>query len=177
MITPLFPSDKNPQGQIAPDWYKPFYFQVGESGAYRTDMNYGNVRDTKEFGLWMKHAPYAIFPKTKEAVVQTWKDEQGDDVFLPPGEALCASYEYTVEFTYIDNDGNATVNINNFRKTITNKWLIIGDDYTNTVRRAARVIEFDNDPKYVRRGDTVHVEFKVKFSINSPEVDATFVTV
>lgn len=65
--------------------YKDFLISIGKPGAYSAkDEDYQKAIGVyKTYHILIKHTPYNIFPKIKEPVTQTWKDENGDDVWLP----------------------------------------------------------------------------------------------
>lgn len=161
--------------------YKPFLIAVGVSGCYTEMMEYEEPFDTKSsYNLWIKHAPYKVFPQIKDIVTQDWKDEQGEDVWLPPTGVMSAAYDYDVEFVYYENDGMANENIRAFIERIKGKWLKIYDTYTGLGRKGVYVKEFDADPPFKRRANSVgssrdYVSFKVKFRVNDPNTDVLLV--
>lgn len=155
--------------------YLPLYIKVGRSGAYSKAMEYEDPFCTKDsYGLWIKHAPFTIRPKTKGLIVQTWKDEDGDDVFLSTTLAKSEAYDWEVEFVYLENDGMAHVRIADFVNRIRGRWLKIHDSYTKMTRTEVYVSEFDQEPQFQRRGDRDLVIFKVKFRVNNPNFEEVF---
>lgn len=155
--------------------YRPLYIKVGETGAFRKSMQYEDPFCTKDsYGLWVKHVPFTIRPKTKGLVSQTWKDEDGDDVFLSDSGAKCEAYDWEVEFVYLQDDGLANIRIADFVNRIQGKWLKIRDEYTQTTRSEVYVSEFDSEPRFKRRGDNDLVVFKVKFRVNNPKFEEVF---
>ena len=106
--------------------YLPFLIKVGQSGVYSDSMTYEEAFDTKEaFGLWIQHSPFLIRPKIKTPVVQSWLDEDGDDVYLPPSGVKHEAYSFDCSFVYFENDGMANVRIEQFIQRISGKWLKI----------------------------------------------------
>ena len=155
--------------------YLPLYIKVGETGAFSKSMKYEDPFCTKDsYGLWIKHAPYTIRPKTKGLITQTWKDEDGDDVFLSYSGAKCEAYDWEVEFVYLENDGMANVRIADFVNRIRGKWLKIHDSYTQMTRTEVYVSDFDQEPQFLRRGNRDLVIFKVKFRVNNPNFEEVF---
>jgi hypothetical protein len=155
--------------------YLPLYIKVGESGAYSDSMSYEEAFCTKEaFGLWNQHVSFVIAPKIKTPITQTWLDEDGDDVFLPPSGIKNESYDLTYSFAYIENDGMANVKISQFIKRIRGKWLKIYDCYTNTCRKGVYLEEIGEPNRYKRRGDQEVFEIELKFKCNFPDFDETF---
>lgn len=167
-----------------PKRYQPFLIAVGERGCYKESMAYQKPFDTfAKYGLYIKHAPYKIFPQIKNLVSQDWPDEHGEDVFLPTTGIVNKAYDYDVEFIYYSDDGMATERIREFCEEIKGKWLQIYDTYTKIGRTGVYVMEFDPDPTFVRRKiqlktmegkANVHRDyayFKVKFRINNPNTN------
>lgn len=155
--------------------YLPLLIKVGKTGAYSTDMEYEEPFDTKEvYDLWIKHAPFTILPKTKSLISQSWKDEDGDDVFLSESGAKCEAYDWKLDFVYLENDGLAHTRINDFVKRISGKWLRIHDSYSNTTRDGVYVLESDQEPRFKRRGNKDLVIFSVTFRVNNPDFQEEF---
>lgn len=154
--------------------YVPLLIKVGQSGAYSNNMIYEDPFCTKDtFGLYIKHVPYAIAPAVKVPVKQTWKGEDGEDVYLAP-DIKHEAYDWECIFVYLANDGCANVNISAFVNRINGKWLRIHDSYTKTTRTGVYVKEFDPEPRFLRRGDRDLVIFKVIFRVNDPKFDGEF---
>jgi hypothetical protein len=144
-------------------------------GAYSKNIEYDDPFDTKDsYGLWVKHAPFTILPKAKGLISQTWKDEDGDDVFLSEAGAKCEAYDWKVDFVYLENDGMAHVRIADFVNRIRGRWLRIHDSYTKMTRDGVYVSEFDQEPRFKRRGDTDLVIFSVTFRVNNPNFEEVF---
>lgn len=149
--------------------YLPLLIKVGKSGAYSKTMEYEDPFDTKEsYGLWVKHTPFTIMPKTKVLISQTWNDENGDDVFLSDAGAKCEAFDWPVDFVYLENDGLAHERITEFINRIHGKWLRIQDSYSNMTRDGVYVSEVNMEPRFKRRGNKDLVIFSVTFRVNNP---------
>lgn len=149
--------------------YLPLLIKVGKSGAYSKTMEYEDPFDTKEsYGLWVKHTPFTIMPKTKVLISQTWNDENGDDVFLSDAGAKCEAYDWPVDFVYLENDGLAHERITEFIKHIHGKWLRIQDSYSKMTRDGVYVSEVNMEPRFKRRVNKDLVIFSVTFRVNNP---------
>lgn len=156
------------------DLYKPLYIKIGQSGAYSESMQYDRTIDTKyDFGLYVKSVPFIIQPQVKNIITQEWKDEDGEDAYIP-SVVTHKAYDFTVEFIYLWNDGMANVRINQFIETIRGKWLKIYDTYTQTCRKGCYMVECNNSPSFKRRFDMDYVYFKVKFKCNFPTNNEVF---
>jgi len=155
--------------------YLPFLIKVGQTGAYTDNMVYEEPFDTKEaFGLWVKHVPFSTYPQVKSPVMQSWADEDGDDVYLPTSGIKCEAFDFPVDFVYYWNDGMANVRIAQFIERIKGKWLKVYDIYTKLCYKGVYVTEFDSDPQFRRRGMHDEVILRVTFKVNFPTFNETF---
>lgn len=172
--------------------YKEFWIGVGDPGAYKKNMYISddNIIDLYgTFGIMVKHAPFSAMSKLKNVVVQSWKDEDGDDVWLPlvtdsqTGQYKPAVTHEAVDYNptlliYFTGEEEARDNANQMIRSLINRiegrWLKLWDDYTQIGFDGAYLIDVDDDPKFIRRSDYVLVEFGLKFKINGTNVDAPF---
>lgn len=171
--------------------YAPLKIKVGQSGAYSKSMTYDEPFCTKdEYALVIKHVPFTIRPAAKIPVKQTWKDQDGEDVYLAP-DTKYEAYDWECTFVYLSSYSSvegkgANECISEFVKRISGKWLKIHDSYTNTTRSGVYVKEFDPEPRFLRRQvriieqgeelieDRDLVIFKVTFRVNNPEFEEKF---
>lgn len=173
-------------GTVKANRFKDFWIAVGEPGAYSESMEYNEVFGMHErFGIKIKHAPFSAMPKIKNVVVQSWKDENGDDVWLPrktgsePGVYIPAITHEAVDYNptfVIYGDANVVdVNIalRELLDTIRGRWLKIWDEYTRLGYEGVYLLDCDDDPKFKRRGFD-YVEFELKFRVNGMNIDAPF---
>ncbi len=151
--------------------YLPLLIAVSKtSGAYSESLEYNEPFDTHaKYGLWIKHSPFTIRAKPKNIISQTWKDEDGDDIFIPD-TIYHEPYTVELEFIYLEKDHNANENIRSFIQEIEGKWLKIYDGYTKIGRKAVVLSECEEDPTFKRR-TWDYVSFKVKFNVNDPDTN------
>lgn len=151
--------------------YLPLLISVSKTGgAFSENLEYEAPFDTHaKYGLWIKHSPFTIRPKAKNIISQKWKDEDGDDVFLP-NQVFHESYTLELEFIYLRNDTAANDNIRAFIEEIEGKWLKIYDVYTKIGRQAIYFTECDEDPTFKRRNSD-YLNFKMKFKVNDPDTN------
>lgn len=169
------------------DW-KDFYIAVGQPGAYSNDMEYENppIALFADYDIRIKHAPVAVMPKIKNVVVQSWKDEDGDDIWLPmrqgsqPGQYVPAitheSTTYSPIFVmFCPNEGEpvATRNVRALMDRIKGRWLKLWDEYTHLGYVGAILSEPDVDPKFKRRNYD-YIEFALTFIINGQPIETPF---
>lgn len=139
-------------------------------GAWSQNLTYNRAFDTKrDFGLYIKHSPFSIMPKPKNIITQTWKDEDGDDVFIPD-QIFHEAYEMELEFIYLWEDHLANKRIHDFIETIEGRWLKMYETYTQQGRGGIYLIEADTDPTFKRRAND-YVSFKAKFRVNQPDLN------
>lgn len=166
--------------------FKDFWIAVGQPGAYSNSMVYTDVFGVFErFKIRIKHSPYSMLSANKNVVVQSWKDEIGDDVWLPqvqgitPGTYSPAitqdAVEFSPTFVYFANNENESVNdyIRDFINTINGRWLKIWDEYTQIGYVGVYLLDVEDDPRFKRRNYD-HVEFTLKFKINGPGINTPF---
>lgn len=166
--------------------FKDFWIAVGQSGAYRQDMVYTEVFGMNQrFNIMVKHAPYSPMAKIKNVVVQSWKDEDGDDVWLPRTLSKDgASYipavtheavEYKVKFVIFGDAEKMNSNdvIRKMVRTIEGKWLKVWDGYTQMGFEGVYLVDVEDDPTFKRRNYD-HVEFTLTFKVNGTNIDAPF---
>lgn len=142
-------------------------------GSFSESLVYEQPFDTKErFGLWIKHAPFTILPKPKNIVSQVWKDQDGEDVFIP--ETIThEAYDMKLEFVYMRNDGMALENIRNFINEIEGRWLKMYESYTRQGRQALYLSATEDEPTYRRRDTNNLVIFSATFRVNDPDTVVT----
>lgn len=178
---------ENKKGEPKEKEFKDFWISVGPMGAYTKDRSQYSepFGMNKNYHFKVKHAPYSVMPKIKNVVVQSWKDEDGDDVWLPratstePGIYIPAitheAVEYNVKFVYFESNESESVDskIRSLLKRIEGHWLIIHDEYTGIAFEGAYLVDVDDDPKFKRRNYD-HFEFTLKFKVNHPNIQYPF---
>ena len=163
--------------------YKEFYIAIGEPGAYNASMAYSTpVGVYAECGALVKHMPFLLHKKAKEAVTQTWLDEEGDDVYLPKLSNGTAATKHeaedlTVEFAFhksIVTNGTrledyANQQIGELIAQIDGNWLRIFDEYTGIGYDGVYFKGIGDDPRFMRRQhDTVI--FGLVFRVNGSRI-------
>lgn len=161
---------------------KDFIIQVGNAGAWTPDESqYTETFGVFErFGIYPKHVPYSLMKKIKSPVVQTWPDEEGDDVWLPtnadgqPATVHEAS-EYRVTFVYHKSNDIQNVNetIDEFINAIKGRWLRTFDEYTGIGYDGVYLNDVDDDPKF-RRRDMETCIFELEFKVNGKYTKTPF---
>lgn len=164
---------------------KDFYIAIGQPGAYSASMEYSSpvaVYDT--YGCLVKHAPYSLMSNIKNVVVQSWADEEGDDVYLPMSSdgrpaIVHDAVDYSVTFVFhhsnkvggVSMDDYANQQITRLVSAIEGRWLKIYDAYTGIGFDGVYLQDVDDDPRFIRRShDTVI--FELKFKVNGRPLDA-----
>lgn len=166
--------------------FKDFWIRVGQPGAYSQNMSYGQPFGLDDiYGIKIKHAPMSLMPKIKNVVSQSWKDEDGDDAWMPMNASSepaivheAVDYQPTFVIYYrADDDGDkkfANDAVTSLIKRIEGRWLQMSDDYTQIGYDGAYLVDVDDDPKFKRREGYEYMEFWLKFRINGTNVIAPF---
>jgi hypothetical protein len=165
--------------------FKDFWIAVGQPGAYSKNMEYTEVFGMNaRFGIKIKHAPYSPMAKIKNVVTQSWKDENGDDVWLPRAIDKDGNYIPAVTHESVDYNPvfvifgdkeivNSNSAIRDMLQLIEGRWLKIWDEYTQMGFEGVYLTDVDDDPKFKRRNYD-YVQFTLKFKINGTNIDAPF---
>lgn len=165
--------------------FKDFWIAVGQPGAYSKNMEYTEVFGMNaRFGIKIKHAPYSPMAKIKNVVTQSWKDEDGDDVWLPRSIDKDGNYIPAVTHESVDYNPvfvifgdkevvNSNSAIRDMLQLIEGRWLKIWDEYTQMGFEGVYLTDVDDDPKFKRRNYD-YVQFTLKFKINGTNIDAPF---
>lgn len=165
--------------------FKDFYIAIGEAGAYSANMKYQTpIGVYEKYGIMVKHAPFSLMKQIKNVVVQSWADEEGDDVYLPMSSSgkpavTHEATEYTVTFVLYQNNGSreghpstpANTQIQRFVDDIEGRWLKIYDSYTGIGFDGVYLQDVDDDPRFLRRNVDL-VIFDLKFMVNGKPLEA-----
>lgn len=145
--------------------YKPFLIQKLKEGS--------PVRDSREWGIWIQHFPFKIYPKMKEPAKKSWKDENGDDEHIPDIPVFEA-YTADVEFVFIGEYESANNQITSFLDYLFyNGEFSIYDTYTKIGRTHVRYDAFSDKAYRRRENENDVVQFSVSLKINDPKTQIT----
>lgn len=143
--------------------YKPCLFQ--KSGQ--------PVRDSIEWGIYVKSIPFKLFPEIKELASRSWLDEDGDDEYYP-SQPVFKAYEMDCQFVFIGVHGTANEQIKSFLTYLTtNGSFSLYDTYTQIGRKEVRYVSYSEDVFYRRDHENDIVVFSVKLKVNDPLTDIT----
>lgn len=146
--------------------YKPFLIQKITEGS--------PIRDSKEWGIWIKSIPFKPFADLKDIPSHDWHDQHGDDEYIPD-YPFYKAYEIDCEFVYMGVHGTAKEYILNFLKYLAeNGEFTIYDTYTKIGRTDVRYVSYDPDIFHSSDGHDDIVVFKVKLKVNSPNIDIIY---
>lgn len=129
------------------------------------------------WGIVCKEFPFKLYGEAKELPSHDWKDEDGDDEYVPD-ELKIASYEMDVEFVYKGEMNTANTNIKDFLDYLTGRGgtgaeLMVYDTYTKIGRQHVRFVKVDDDVFWRSEGNEDVVVFVVTFKVNDPVTDIT----
>lgn len=137
----------------------------------------GAVHSLEEWGMRLTEAPYLPYGEMKDLYSNDWKDESGDDEYVPD-EPILKSGEIELGIVYTGAGGTATDKIRSFINYLAYggqfmMWLGYGD----YGRRACRYENYDENAQCFTQ--VVHengaekvvetVSFKVTIKVNDPE--------
>ena len=136
------------------------------------------VVDTLDnWGIVCKEFPFKLYGEAKELPSHDWKDEDGDDEYIP-SELPIASYEVEVKFAYKGVMDSANANIKGFLDYLTGRdgsgaELMVYDTYTKIGRQNVRFVSVGDDVFYRQEEGGDVVVFSVTFKVNDPVTDIT----
>lgn len=165
--------------------FKDFYIAIGQPGAYSSSMQYDPpIGVYSNYKIMVKHAPFSLMSKLKNVVVQTWQDEEGDDVYLPQNSqgvpaAVHEAVDYQVTFVFHQPNGMgygafteyANQQISRFVADIEGRWLKIYDSYTGIGFDGVYLQDVDDDPRFHRRKQDTCI-FNLSFKVNGRPLEA-----
>lgn len=134
------------------------------------------VVDTlSNWGIVCKDFPFKLYGEAKELSSRDWKDEDGDDEYIP-NELKIAAYEIDVEFVYKGDMNTANTKIRGFLDYLTGRGgtgaeLMVYDTYTKIGRQSVRYVSVDDDIFFRQEGGNDVVVFVVTFKVNDPLTD------
>lgn len=137
-----------------------------------------SVVDTfNDWGIVCKSFPFKLYGEAKELPSKDWKDEDGDDEYIPD-ELKIASYEVEVEFAYKGDINTANVKIKSFLDYLTGRGgtgaeLMVYDTYTKIGRQSVRFVSVEDDVFWRQEDGGDVVVFVVTFKVNDPVTDIT----
>lgn len=145
---------------------------------FKKMKNNAPVVDTlNDWGIVCKDFPFKLHGEAKELPSHDWKDEDGDDEYVPD-ELKIAAYEIEVEFAYKGAMDSANANIKGFLDYLTGRGgtgaeLMVYDTYTKIGRQNVRFVSVDDDVFYRQEEGGDVVVFVVAFKVNDPVTDIT----
>jgi hypothetical protein len=124
-----------------------------------------------------KEFPFKLYGEAKELPSHDWKDEDGDDEYIP-SELPIAAYEMEVEFAYKGVMDSANANIKGFLDYLTGRdgsgvELMVYDTYTKIGRQSVRFVSVGDDVFHRQEEGGDVVVFSVTFKVNNPVTDIT----
>ena len=134
------------------------------------------VVDTLDrWGIVCKEFPFKLYGEAKELPSHDWKDEDGEDEYVPDVIPM-AAYEMEVEFVYKGDKGTANAKVGGFLSYLTGHdgagaEMMVYDTYTKIGRQRVRYVGVSEDIYWSEtEGGDVFV-FAVTFKVNDPVTD------
>lgn len=143
--------------------YKPFLVQKLKSNFL--------VRDSREWGIWVKSIPFLLYPKLKEPAKRSWPEQNGDDEYLPDSPVFEA-YSMNVDFVFIGENSTANNQIKSFLNYLSKDGeFSIYDTYTGIGRTHVRYSSYSDKAFRRREKEKDIVQFTVTLKVNDPITD------
>lgn len=143
--------------------YKPFLIQKLKSGSL--------VKDSRDWGIWIKHVPFQLYPKVKEIAKRSWPEENGDDEYLPDAPKFEA-YTTSLDFVYLGAHGEGNQQIRSFLNYLSRDGeFSFYDTYSQIGRTRVRFESFSEKAFRRREKNKDVIEFSVSLKVNDPITD------
>lgn len=154
---------------------------------YIQKKNAATAYETVEtFGVWAMEVPFRIAGEVKDLSVNDWKDESGDEEYLP-AELPMKAYDMTIKFGYKGAKGTGRQHLAAFFNYLRGKsWILNGvthnGDGTELMmyyelsgigRQGMRLKSISDNAEYVVDDDMEAVMPEVTFKVNDPDTDVT----
>ena len=145
---------------------------------FKKMMNDASVVDTLDnWGIVCKDFPFKLYGEAKELPSHDWKDEHGNDEYVP-SELKIAAYEIEVEFAYKGEMNSANAKIKGFLDYLTGRGgtgaeLMVYDTYTKIGRQHVRYVSVDDDVFHRQEEGGDVVVFVVTFKVNDTVTEIT----
>ena len=140
------------------------------------------VVDTLDnWGIVCKDFPFKLYGEAKELPSHDWKDEDGDDEYIPDVLPI-AAYEMEVEFAYKVDMFTANSNIKGFLDYLTGREgdgaeFMCYDTFTRIGRQKMRFVSVSEDIFHRDQNNSEYgcdvIVFSVTFTVNDPVTDIT----
>jgi hypothetical protein len=134
------------------------------------------VRNSAEWGCYVSDSPYIPVPqKAKNITSQSWKDEHGDDEYIP--ETLYYEpVEATLSFVFKGKVTDAKMQITAFINYLQAGYFKFYDEFYKVGRQRVRVLNVPNDVQFQYDDitkDTGVASFSIEVKINDAVTDIT----
>ena len=123
------------------------------------------------YGIYCMDIPFRVGSAAKDIHKRSWKDEDGDDEYIPPTGIRMQAYEMTVKFGFKGNKFSANKSISDFANYLRSGMFSIYSEYTRIGRQHVRLSGIDENAQLVRSDDGDILVFSVKMKVNDPVTD------
>lgn len=126
------------------------------------------------WGVYCKDIPFKIFNKVKEPAKRSWKDEHGDDEYIPSTGMYLEAYTMKVEFGCKKTTSISDVreNVGLFLKYLRESGMMkMYSSYTRIGRQNVRLSEINDNAKWKSENGEEWLIFSATFKVNDPITD------
>lgn len=117
------------------------------------------------WGIRVKSIPPKPLPNPKSYAKRSWRDQQGDDEYIP-SEGIWSAYEVDIKFEYDGEIGSIAKNVIAFLQYIQGAEIGFKDEYTGR-EGVFRYKELQDDAIYHQEEEAI--EFTITFKVNKPD--------
>lgn len=133
--------------------------------------------ETKEtgsdFGFYGMEIPFTMQPEAKEPSKNDWKDEDGDDEYLPDNGLRMKAFEIEIKLGYKGTKDTANAKLESFLKYLTGRdgsgtRMKIYSTYTKIGYNDVRFVSLNDDAELVRDADGDILIVAITLKVNDP---------
>lgn len=136
------------------------------------------VKDSiRDFGMYCKEVPFMLFGDAKDLSSDDYKDEDGEDEYIPETLPL-KSYTMEVTFAFKGDRDSANKALKDFVSYLTGRdadgegaEFDMYSTYTDMGRQRCRFVSISDNAELVRTDDYDILFPKIKFKVNDPVTD------
>lgn len=131
-----------------------------------------------DFGFYGMEIPFVPFGEAKEPSRNDWKDEDGDDEYLPESGLKMQAFEVGIKLGYKGSKDSANGKIAALLDYLTGRdgtgpRMKIYSTYTKIGYNDVRFVSLDDDAELVRSGDGDILVITVTLKVNDPATRVT----
>lgn len=144
--------------------YYKTYIQMEQEGS----VVYETIND---FGIYATDIPFRPSNEVQDVFSRVWRDEDGDDEYIPPTGLKMKSYKINMKFSCKGDRYGVNDSIIKFINYLKQGSMKIYDEYTKIGRRGVRLLGLNDNATLSRSEDEDILVFTVSLKVNDPITD------